>query len=54
MRDIDSKAPMLIGSPQAIGSITKQFTAAAIPLLQEDKRLSIDNKLSKYVPEYAQ
>lgn len=52
VRDIASKAPMLITTPQAIGSITKQFTAAAILLLQQEKKLSIDDKLSKYVPEY--
>jgi D-alanyl-D-alanine carboxypeptidase len=52
VRDIASRAPMLITTPQAIGSITKQFTAAAILLLQEGKKLSIDDKLSNYVPEY--
>lgn len=52
IRDIASKAPMLVTTPQAIGSITKQFTAAAILLLQQQKKLSIDDKLSKYVPEY--
>jgi CubicO group peptidase (beta-lactamase class C family) len=52
VKDISSKAPMLITTAQAIGSITKQFTAAAVLLLQEQKKLSIDDKLSKYVPEY--
>jgi CubicO group peptidase (beta-lactamase class C family) len=52
VRDIFSKAPMLITTPQAIGSITKQFTAVAILLLQQEKKLSIDDKLSKFVPEY--
>jgi D-alanyl-D-alanine carboxypeptidase len=52
VRDISSKAPMLITTPQSIGSITKQFTAAAILLLQQQNKLSIDDKLSKYVPEY--
>jgi CubicO group peptidase (beta-lactamase class C family) len=51
-RDVSSHAPMLITTPQAIGSITKQFTAAGILLLQQEKKLSIDDKLSKYVPEY--
>ncbi|MDE2571920.1 MAG: beta-lactamase family protein [bacterium] len=35
----------------AIGSVTKQFTATAILLLQQEHRLSIDHRLSKYVPE---
>lgn len=51
-RDVSSHAPMLITTPQAIGSITKQFTAAGILLLQQEKKLSVDDKLSKYVPEY--
>ncbi len=33
-----------------IGSITKQFTAAVILRLQEKKKLSIHDKLSKYFP----
>jgi CubicO group peptidase (beta-lactamase class C family) len=52
VRDTSSKAPMLITTPQPIGSITKQFTAAAILLLQQQKMLSIEDKLSKFVPEY--
>lgn len=35
-----------------IGSITKQFTAAAILRLVEQKKLSLDDDLSKYVPEF--
>jgi D-alanyl-D-alanine carboxypeptidase len=34
----------------SIGSISKQFTAAAILLLQEDRKLSLDDKVAKYVP----
>src|SRR3982750_1606967 len=36
-----------------IGSITKQFTSALILRLQENKKLSIHDKLSKYFPELA-
>jgi CubicO group peptidase (beta-lactamase class C family) len=35
-----------------IGSITKQFTAAIILQLQEKNKLSIQDKLSKYIPDY--
>jgi len=35
-----------------IGSLTKQFTAAAVLLLQRAGALSIDDRLSRYVPEY--
>ncbi len=36
----------------AIGSITKNFTAAAILLLQEDSLLSINDSLHKFLPTY--
>ena len=35
-----------------IGSITKQFTAAAIMQLAEAGKLKLSDKLAKYVPEY--
>jgi CubicO group peptidase (beta-lactamase class C family) len=35
-----------------IGSITKQFTAAAILKLQEDGKLKVTDKLSKYIPDF--
>jgi len=34
----------------SIGSISKQFTSAAILLLQEDGRLSLDDTVGKYIP----
>ena len=34
-----------------IGSITKQFTAACILLLQQDGKLSLDDPISKFFPE---
>ena len=34
----------------SIGSISKQFTAAAILLLQEQGKLSLDDKVAKFVP----
>jgi CubicO group peptidase (beta-lactamase class C family) len=41
-------------TPQTIfesGSVAKQFTAAAIVLLQQDGKLSIDDPVRKYIPE---
>ncbi|HEY8852625.1 MAG TPA: serine hydrolase domain-containing protein, partial [Gemmatimonadaceae bacterium] len=34
----------------AIGSVSKQFTATAILLLQQDGKLSIDDPVSKFIP----
>ena len=35
-----------------IGGITKQFTAAAVLMLSEKKKLSLDDTLNKYFPDY--
>lgn len=35
-----------------IGSITKQFTAISILMLMEDGKLSIDDEITKYIPDY--
>lgn len=35
-----------------VGSITKQFASACILLLAEQKKLTLDDKLSKYFPDY--
>jgi len=35
-----------------LGSVTKQFTSAVILKLQEEKKLSVSDKLSKYFPGY--
>jgi D-alanyl-D-alanine carboxypeptidase len=34
----------------AVGSISKQFTASAILLLQEEGKLSLDDKVAKFIP----
>lgn len=35
-----------------IGSLTKQFTAAGVLLLEEQGKLNVDDKLSKYLPDF--
>jgi len=48
-------AQQLPATPQTIyniGSITKQFTATSIMLLQEDGKLNIDDPLSRYFANY--
>jgi D-alanyl-D-alanine carboxypeptidase len=46
--------PPLPATPEmlyAIGSISKQFTAACILLLQEEEKLRVDDPVGKYFPE---
>lgn len=50
VRDREHQQPATIDSHYEIGSITKQFTAAAILQLQEAGKLHLDDKLSTYLP----
>jgi CubicO group peptidase (beta-lactamase class C family) len=46
--------PSMAATPQmryAIGSISKQFTAACLLLLQQEGKLSLDDPIAKYFPE---
>jgi len=46
--------PQTPATPQmrySIGSISKQFTAAAILLLQEQGKLTLDDKVAKFIPD---
>jgi D-alanyl-D-alanine carboxypeptidase len=36
---------------KAIGSVSKQFTATAILMLQEEGRLSLDDRVAKWFPQ---
>src|SRR6266851_2013683 len=48
---LDPKTPATTKMRYSIGSISKQFTATAILLLQEQGKLSLDDKVAKYIPE---
>lgn len=49
-RVLRSGDPVTADTMFAIGSITKQFTAACILLLAEDGKLSVTDKVAKYYP----
>jgi CubicO group peptidase (beta-lactamase class C family) len=52
LADVEKHAAATPETEFRIGSITKQFTAAAILKLQEDGKLSVNDKLSKFIPDY--
>ncbi len=51
-KDAEGKIPNDVNSIFQIGSITKQFTAALIMQLAQEKKLSVKDKLNKYFPGY--
>lgn len=51
-RDFEHKIPHDTNSVFQIGSVTKQFTATVILWLQEHGQLNVNDKLSKYFPQY--
>ena len=48
---LEPDRPATIDTRYAVGSISKQFTAAAILLAQEQGQLSLDDKVAKYFPD---
>lgn len=52
LADIEHHVPVTPETKFRIGSISKQFTAAAILKLQEQGKLSVEDKLSKYFPDF--
>jgi CubicO group peptidase (beta-lactamase class C family) len=52
MADIGYGIPVNTVTKFRIGSITKQFIAAAILKLQEEGKISVQDKLSKFVPDF--
>ncbi len=49
-RSLDPKLPVTPTTMFGIGSVTKQFTCSAALLLQQDGKLSMQDKVAKYVP----
>jgi CubicO group peptidase (beta-lactamase class C family) len=47
---LDPRTPATPEMRYGIGSISKQFTAAAVMLLQQEGKISLDDPVSKYVP----
>ena len=51
MADLDHNVPISPVSIFHVASISKQFTAAAIVLLAQEGKLSLDDEARKYIPE---
>lgn len=49
--DIRAGVPMTAATPVKIGSVTKQLTAATLLKLQEQKKISLSDPLSRWIPE---
>jgi CubicO group peptidase (beta-lactamase class C family) len=52
-RDIANNLPMQTDTIFWVASMTKPMTSSAIMMLQDEGKLSIDDPVSKYIPEYA-
>jgi len=51
LADLEHNVPLTTHSVTEAGSVSKQFTAAAILLLEQQGKLSTDDDVRKYIPE---
>ena len=49
LANLELNSPVTQKTVFEIGSVTKQFTAAAILLLAQDAKIAVDNKIGKYI-----
>src|SRR6266576_6353122 len=50
VRSLSKRAPVALETMFAIGSVTKQFTCSALLLLAQEKKLSLGDRVSQYMP----
>ena len=51
MADLEHDVPLTLKSKIEAGSVSKQFTAAAILILEQQGKLSLNDDVRKYIPE---
>jgi len=51
MANLTHGVPYTVTTPSNIGSVSKQFTAMAILLLEQEGKLSLEDDVRKYIPE---
>lgn len=54
MADLEARRPMQPDTLFAIASMTKPITATAVMMLQDEGKLSIDDPVARYLPEFAE
>ncbi len=52
LADVEKQTPMATDSIFWIASMTKPITATAVMMMQEEGKLSVDDPVSKYLPEF--
>src|SRR5262249_52928110 len=52
LANVEHSVPMSIETVFRIGSITKQFTATGIMELVEQGKISLDDEITKFLPDY--
>jgi CubicO group peptidase (beta-lactamase class C family) len=52
MADLENDVPATAETVYRLGSITKQFTALAVMQLAEQGKLSVDDELTRFLPDY--
>lgn len=52
LANLEIRTPVFATSIFRMGSLAKQFTAAAMLLLAEDGRLSLDDRLARFLPDF--
>ena len=51
LANVETRTPATAATVYQIGSVSKQFLSAGIMLLQQDGKLNITDKLSRYIPD---
>lgn len=54
LADVEARRPIAPDSVFRLGSITKQFTAAVVLQLVQEGRISLDDPVSRFLPDYPQ
>lgn len=50
--DVEWEVPMPLDAMFVIGSVTKQFTAVAVLQLRDEGKLSLDDEISRWIPDF--